>query len=80
MTQIMNNLLSNALKFTNRGDTISVRVTQLKENEHAQYQITVKDTGIGMSGEFLSKLFEPYARETRFSTRQITGTAWACPL
>ena len=80
MTQIMNNLLSNALKFTNRGDTISVRVTQLKENEHAQYQITVKDTGIGMSEEFLSKLFEPYARETRFSTRQITGTGLGMPI
>ncbi len=80
ITQIINNLLSNALKFTDAGDTISVRLSQLQEKEYAQYQIVVQDTGIGMSEEFLTKLFEPYARETRFSTRQINGTGLGMPI
>lgn len=47
---------------------------QFQEETHAKYQIVVKDTGIGMSEEFLPQLFEPYARETRFTAQKITGT------
>ncbi|HIZ55748.1 MAG TPA: response regulator [Firmicutes bacterium] len=72
--QIMNNLLSNAFKFTASGDTVSVSVTQIGNQADAKYKIVVEDTGIGMSKEFLSHLFEPYARETRFGTKQVAGT------
>ena len=76
----MNNLLSNALKFTGQGDSITVSVTQFQEETHAKYQIVVKDTGIGMSEEFLPQLFEPYARETRFTAQKITGTGLGMPI
>ncbi|HIT95152.1 MAG TPA: response regulator, partial [Candidatus Faecivivens stercoripullorum] len=80
MSQIMNNLLSNAFKFTSEGDSISVTVKQFEDKEYSQYQIVVQDTGIGMSKDFLPQLFEPYARETTFSSRQISGTGLGMPI
>ena len=80
LTRIFNNLLSNALKFTDKGDSISVDVSQVNENEYAQYKIVVSDTGIGMSEEFLSKIFEPYSRDPRVASRPVTGTGLGMPL
>ena len=80
MSQIMNNLLSNAFKFTSEGDSITVTVKQFEDKDYSQYQIVVQDTGIGMSKEFLPQLFEPYARETTFSSRQISGTGLGMPI
>lgn len=70
LQQVLNNLLSNAMKFTGQGDTIQVTVQQ---QEH-QCTIAVKDTGIGMSPDFLPQLFTPYAREARFGTQTVLGT------
>ena len=81
ISQILNNLLSNAFKFTAEGDEITVSVKQFDGiGGRLQYQFLVKDTGIGMSEEFLPQLFEPYARETRFSNRQISGTGLGMPI
>ena len=74
MKQILNNLLSNAFKFTSEGDAICVSVKQFERRDCSQYSIEVKDTGIGMSEEFLPHLFEPYSREVRFSAKEISGT------
>ena len=72
--QILNNLLSNAFKFTNRGDRVSLEVKQMDEGEYAEYRFVVTDTGIGMAPEFLPRLFEPYSRELRFSAKRAAGT------
>lgn len=80
ISQIMNNLLSNAFKFTQKGDTVAVEVKQLSFREQIKYQIVVRDTGLGMSKEFLPKIFEPYARETRFSAGQVMGTGLGMPI
>ena len=72
--QIINNLLSNAFKFTSEGDRVSVFVRQFEEKNCSQFQIIVQDTGIGMSEEFLPQLFEPYSRETTFSSKRVSGT------
>lgn len=74
INQILNNLLSNAFKFTPEGGTIRLHVTQIDQGDFAKYKIVVADTGIGMSAEFLPHLFEPYSREMRFSARQSIGT------
>lgn len=75
LMQILNNLVSNAFKFTRSGDRISLTFCQAdKGQKNIHYVFIVEDTGIGMSEEFLPKLFEPYARENRFSAQNVTGT------
>ena len=74
LNQILNNLLSNAFKFTSPGDSVSLSVTQAEGRDYAAYTLVVADTGIGMSEEFLKKIYEPYARESRFGTQQVAGT------
>ena len=74
LLQIMNNLLSNAVKYTSPGDTIRLDARQFDFQQHSKYQFVVEDTGIGMSPEFLDRLFDPYSRETAFSAHPTTGT------
>ena len=74
LQQVLNNLLSNAFKFTPERGTISLSVQQMDRGEYANYKFVVADTGIGMSPEFLNRIYEPYAREMRFSDRQAAGT------
>ena len=75
--QLLNNLLSNAFKFTSADDAISIAVTQIRNTD--KYKFVVSDTGIGMSPDFLPHLFEPYARENRFGSKKVAGTGWECP-
>lgn len=74
ISQILNNLLSNAFKYSESGASIAVRLTESISDKHSSYELSVEDTGIGMSQEFLQHIFEPYARETRFSARSVVGT------
>ena len=74
LQQILNNLLSNAFKFTPEDGTVSLSVSRMEGGEYAKYKFVVADTGIGMSPEFQERLFEPYAREMRFSDRRAVGT------
>lgn len=74
LQQVLNNLISNALKFTHEGDRIQVTVSQSPQQDRDICRITVSDTGIGMSEEFLPQLFTPYARESRFGTQTVLGT------
>ncbi len=74
ISQILNNLLSNAFKYSESGASIAVRLTESISDKHSIYELSVQDTGIGMSQEFLQHIFEPYARETRFSARSVVGT------
>ena len=76
LNQILLNLLSNAIKFTPAGGTVSVRVRQLAGKVHGcgQYEFRVKDNGIGMSPEFVQKIFEPFERERSSTVSQIQGT------
>ncbi|HJA70325.1 MAG TPA: response regulator [Candidatus Lachnoclostridium stercoravium] len=81
MNQILNNLLSNALKYSNEGADIFLDLKQLEQqNERGKYQITVRDTGMGMSEKFLGQIFEPFARETVFSPVKISGTGLGLPI
>ena len=76
MNQILLNLLSNAIKFTPPGGTVSVRISQ-KENAPegmGNYEIRVKDNGIGMSPEFAERIFEPFERERSSTVSKIQGT------
>ena len=78
--QILGNLLSNAFKYSETGDRVEVAVKQFDFHQHSKYQFIVEDTGIGMSEQFLEHIFDPYARETRFSSQAITGTGLDMPI
>ena len=80
LEQIMNNLLSNAFKYSNAGAEINVKVRQQISMNRSKYQITVSDTGIGMTEEFLEHIFDPYTRETSFATKAVVGTGLGMPI
>lgn len=64
--------MSNAVKFTKKGDTIRVALKQAGKDSK-NYIFVVEDTGIGMSSEFLPRLFIPYERENRFGAGSAAG-------
>jgi len=74
--KIVLNLVSNAIKFTPSGGTVSV---SLKEENSAgdagfHYLLVVEDTGIGMSREFMEHMYEPFAQEKRSESIRMPGT------
>ena len=76
VNQVLLNLLSNAMKYTESGGSIYLSV---KENRDAPagtagYEFFVRDTGIGMSEEFLDHIFEPFEREKNTTISGIQGT------
>ena len=77
LEQILNNLLSNALKYTPAGGSITLSVEEQPGDRSGWriYRYTVTDTGIGMSPEFLNKLFLPFEREDTSMTNQVSGVA-----
>ena len=74
LRQIVNNIVSNALKYTMPKGNIVVSISELEGKFVSKYEIIVGDDGIGMSKEFLDKIYTPFARETRFHSDKIAGT------
>lgn len=76
LNQVLLNLLSNAMKFTKPGGIVSVRILQKGHvaDGWASYDFQVKDTGIGMSREFMEHVFEPFERERTSTVSGIQGT------
>lgn len=76
LDQVLLNLLSNAVKYTEKGGNIYVRVAETPGamSGYANYEFLIKDTGIGMSEEFVTKIFEPFNRELDSTTSGIQGT------
>lgn len=75
LRQLVMYLANNALTYTNPGGRVSIRVEEGEElsAEYAVYRITVEDTGIGISSEFLDKLFEPFSREKNTTLGGVHG-------
>lgn len=75
LKQVCLNLLSNAVKYTPRGGRVSMGFSVLPAGEDAvTMHLTVEDNGIGMSREFLKKLFTPFEREEKSEVYKIQGT------
>ena len=69
------NLLCNAGKFTEENGSVSLQLTELPgSDETGTYEIRVKDTGIGMSPEFVEHLFTPFEREHTSTVSKTQGT------
>lgn len=75
ITQIVVNLLSNAVKFTPDGGTIDFAVTKRRIVEKQLFvQVIVADTGIGMTEEFMSRLFQPFEQESTHTFQKFGGS------
>jgi len=74
LRQVLTNLVSNAIKFTERG-TVAIHLTKHKETRtHYEYLFAVKDTGIGISAETANKLFQAFTQADASTTRFHGGT------
>lgn len=81
LTQILNNVISNSFKYSLEGATIDVTIKEVDHQaETSKYQFIVKDTGIGMSEEFLKHIFEPFSRENTFVAKDVEGTGLGMPI
>ena len=76
LSKIAINLINNAQKFTPRGGSVFFGIRQLGyvKDGAAEYEMTVRDTGIGMSEEFMSRMFEAFERERTSTVSGIQGT------
>jgi len=68
--QVLTNILSNAVKFTDAGE-IEIKVEKISDNK---YRFSVKDTGIGLSSQQQSKLFQSFSQADGSTTRKYGGT------
>ena len=79
--QVLNNLVSNALKYSLAGASVDVTLEDVTEPDASPrrarvhvFRLIVADIGVGMPEDFLPKLFEPFEREEAFAPRGTTGT------
>lgn len=72
--QVLSNLLSNAIKFTDVGRIIVQVESNPKKHSQTEIQIRVIDTGIGLTEEQKSRLFQPFSQAETSTTRKFGGT------
>ncbi len=79
--QILMNIIGNAAKFTPPGGRITLAVCQEKiDDTHVEMIYQCKDTGVGMSEEFLEKIFEDFSQEQNPVSGSVKGTGLGMPL
>ena len=80
--EIYVNLVSNAIKYTPRGGNVTITVEELpcEKEGYMKVKAEIKDTGIGMSKEYLPTLFEPFTREHNTTTGKVGGTGLGMPI
>ncbi len=74
LTQVIANLLSNAQKFTAKGEVRLTFHALMQSETHLNFMIQVHDTGIGMDPKFVDRIFNPFEQETTETTRRYGGT------
>lgn len=76
LREIFLNILSNALKYTPSGGRVTMRLTEVPSDRagHAMYKTEIEDTGIGISEEFLPKMFDEFTRERSSTESRVNGT------
>ena len=76
VNRVLMNILGNAVKFTPEGGTVAltIRERHSEHPEHAYYDFIIEDNGIGMSEEFVSRIFEQFAREKTSTVSRTQGT------
>ena len=81
LKQVMINILGNAVKFTPAGGKVSFVIEEGTRYDHrATLKMTVRDTGIGMSEEYLPHIFDPFSQEDSSSTNKNGSTGLGMPI
>ena len=79
--EIYVNLMSNAIKYTNVGGTISFSLEEIEKEEGlSDYKAIVQDTGIGISKDYLPHIFENFSRQKTSSESGVIGTGLGMPI
>lgn len=76
ITQVLSQLLDNSIKYTPAGGSVKLLIDELYDVAagHAKFKITLSDTGVGMSEDFVDRVFEPFERERNTTDVGIPGT------
>ena len=81
LSRVLMNILSNAYKFTDRGGAVSMSLKQTgSTSETGEYELRIRDNGIGMSPEFVEKIFIPFERERTSTVSRTQGTGLGMPI
>jgi len=81
LKQVMINILGNAVKFTPKGGTVTFLVEEgPRFNGKATIKFTIKDSGIGMSKEYIPHIFEAFSQEDSSSTNRYGSTGLGMPI
>lgn len=76
INRIMTNIIGNSLKFTQPGGKIGLTIRELPPTTkgYGSYQFIMRDTGIGMSEDFIKKIFQPFERAETSTKSRVEGT------
>ncbi len=76
LNQVLLNLISNAIKYTHPGGTITLRIAQKDASRmgYGLFEFRCRDNGIGMSEDFVKTIFDPFTREETTTVSRIHGT------
>ncbi len=81
LRQILQNIMSNAIKYNREGGTVHVSVEETgSTRKMAIFVFTCQDTGLGMSEEFQKRAFEPFAQENASARTSYAGTGLGLPI
>ncbi len=82
LREILLNILSNAVKYTPAGGTITMKTVELPSPKkgYATYQTSISDTGVGMSEDFIPHIFEEFSREHNSTESRVIGTGLGMPI
>ncbi|MEA4853278.1 MAG: transporter substrate-binding domain-containing protein [Christensenella sp.] len=81
LSQVLINILNNAIKFTPRGGSVTLTVSEEKRAEDTVYlRFCVKDTGRGISAEFLPHIFEPFRQQENVKAEGFPGSGLGMPI
>jgi len=74
LNQILTNLVGNAVKFTAKGEVVLTVKREQVQDRRVRLRFTIRDTGIGLSAEEQSRLFQPFTQASSGTTRKFGGT------
>lgn len=80
--EILINIVSNSVKYTQKGGKVMVNIIEEEGTKEgcASYRFIIEDTGIGMSEEYLSHIFEEFTREHTSTESKVVGTGLGLPI